>query len=126
MPISSAARLVANLLFSSRYAPLIAQVLIGGMDDTGPHVFAVDPFGSITEEKCTATGSGSPVAYGVLEDKYKEDASIKDMVGIVVRAVESAMRRDSASGDSFDVSIIDKKGYRELNEKEKRTIAAGS
>ena len=123
MPISSAARLVANLLFSSRYAPLIAQVLIGGMDDTGPHVFAVDPFGSITEEKCTATGSGSPVAYGVLEDKYKEDASIKDMVGIVVRAVESAMRRDAASGDSFDVSIIDKKGYRELNEKEKRSIA---
>jgi proteasome beta subunit len=126
MPISSAARLVANLLFSSRYAPLIAQVLIGGMDDTGPHVFAVDPFGSITEEKCTATGSGSPVAYGVLEDKYKEDASIKDMVGIVVRAVESAMRRDSASGDSFDVSIIDKKGYREMNEKEKRSIAAGT
>jgi proteasome beta subunit len=126
MPISSAARLVANLLFSSRYAPLIAQVLIGGMDDTGPHVFAVDPFGSITEEKCTATGSGSPVAYGVLEDKYKEDASIKDMVGIVVKAVESAMRRDSASGDSFDVSIIDKKGYRELNEKEKRSIAAGT
>jgi proteasome beta subunit len=126
MPISSAARLVANLLFSSRYAPLIAQVLIGGMDDTGPHVFAVDPFGSITEEKCTATGSGSPVAYGVLEDKYKEDASIKDMVGIVVRAVESAMRRDAASGDSFDVSIIDKKGYRELNEKEKRSIATSS
>jgi proteasome beta subunit len=126
MPISSAARLVANLLFSSRYAPLIAQVLIGGMDNTGPHVFAVDPFGSITEEKCTATGSGSPVAYGVLEDKYKQDAPIKDMINIVVKAVESAMRRDAASGDSFDVSIIDKKGYRELNEKEKRNITANS
>jgi proteasome beta subunit len=126
MPINSAARLVANLLFSSRYAPLIAQVLIGGMDDTGPHVFAVDPFGSITEEKCTATGSGSPIAYGVLEDKYKQDAPIKDMIGTVVKAVESAMRRDSASGDSFDVSIIDKKGYRELNEKEKRNITAAS
>jgi proteasome beta subunit len=126
MPINSAARLVANLLFSSRYAPLIAQVLIGGMDNTGPHVFAVDPFGSITEEKCTATGSGSPVAYGVLEDKYKQDAPIKDMISIVVKAVESAMRRDAASGDSFDVSIIDKKGYRELNEKEKRNITANS
>ena len=126
MPISSAARLVANLLFSSRYAPLIAQVLIGGMDNTGPHVYAVDPFGSITEEKCTATGSGSPVAYGVLEDKYKQDAPIKDMIAVVVKAVESAMRRDAASGDSFDVSIIDKKGYRELNEKEKRSITANS
>jgi proteasome beta subunit len=126
MPVSSAARLVANLLFSSRYAPLIAQVLIGGMDDTGPHVFSIDPFGSITEEKCVATGSGSPIAYGVLEDKYKQDAAIKDMLPIVVRAVDSAMKRDAASGDSFDVSIIDKKGYRELNEKEKRNIMAGS
>jgi len=126
MPVSSAARLIANLLFSSRYAPLIAQVLIGGIDDTGPHVFSIDPFGSITEEKCVATGSGSPIAYGVLEDKYKQDASIKDMLGIVVKAVDSAMKRDAASGDSFDVSIIDKKGYRELNEKEKRSIMASS
>jgi len=126
MPVSSAARLVANLLFSSRYAPLIAQVLVGGMDDSGPHVFAIDPFGSITEENCVATGSGSPLAYGVLEDRFKQDAPIKDMLPIVVRAVDSAMRRDAASGDSFDVSIIDKKGYRELNEKEKRSVMAGS
>lgn len=126
MPVSSAARLVANMLFSSRYAPLLAQVLIGGMDDSGPHVFAIDPFGSITEEKCVATGSGSPVAYGVLEDKYKQDAAIKDVLGTVVKAVDSAMRRNAATGDSFDVSVIDKKGYRELNEKEKRNIMAGS
>ena len=126
MPINSAARLIANLLFNSRYAPLIAQILIGGLDDTGPHVYSIDPFGSITEEKMTATGSGSPIAYGVLEDKYKPDSAVKDMVGIVVKAVESAMRRDAASGDSFDVTIIDKKGYRELNEKEKRTIATAN
>jgi len=126
MPVSSAARLIANLLFSSRYAPLIAQVLVGGMDDSGPHVFSIDPFGSITEEKCVATGSGSPIAYGVLEDKYKQDAAIKEMLPIVVRSIDSAMRRDAASGDSFDVSIIEKKGYRELSEKEKRNIMAGS
>lgn len=126
MPVSSAARLIANLLFSSRLAPLIAQVLIGGMDYSGPHVFSIDPFGSITEEKCVATGSGSPIAYGVLEDKYKQDATLKEMLPIVVSAVDSAMKRDSASGDSFDVSIIDKKGYRELSEKEKRNVMAGS
>ena len=126
MPVSSAARLVANMLFSSRYAPLLAQVLIGGMDDSGPHVFSIDPFGSITEEKCVATGSGSPVAYGVLEDRYKQDAAIKDVLGIVVKAVDSAMKRNAATGDSFDVSVIDKKGYRELSEKEKRNIMAVS
>jgi len=104
----------------------VAQLLIGGIDETGPHVFSIDPFGSITEEKCVATGSGSPIAYGVLEDKYKQDAPIKDVLGIVVRAVDSAMKRDAASGDDFDVSVIDKKGYRELSEKEKRNIMGSS
>jgi proteasome beta subunit len=126
MPLSSAARLVANLLFSSRYAPLVTQVLIGGLDDIGPHVFSVDPFGSITEEKFVSTGSGSPIAYGVLEDKYKQDAPIKEMLNVVVRAVDAAMKRDAASGDSFDVTIIDAEGYQELTEKEKQDILTSS
>jgi len=124
MPIASAARLISNVLFSSRLAPIITQVLVGGIDDTGPHIFNLDPFGSLTDEKCVATGSGSPIAYGVLEDEYKEDASIKGLLPVVVRAVDSAMKRDSASGDSFDVAIIDGKGFRELNEEEKKNILA--
>ena len=122
LPVNSAARLIANVLFSARYAPLIAQVLIGGVDDTGPHVFSLDPFGSLTEEKCVATGSGSPIAYGVLEDKYKEDMSIEDVVPVVVKAVSSAMKRDTASGDSFDVAVIDEKGYRPLVNEDKRRL----
>jgi proteasome beta subunit len=126
MPIKSASRLVSNILFSVRMAPLIAQVLVGGVDDTGSHIFSIDPFGSLTEEKCVATGSGSPVAYGVLEDKYKEGMKIKNLLPIVVHAVDSAMKRDAASGDSFDVSIIDETGYRELDNEEKKKILASS
>jgi proteasome beta subunit len=120
IPVNSAARMVANMLFSSRYAPLVTQVLLGGMDDTGPHVFSIDPFGSITEEKCAATGSGSPIAYGLLEDGFKENSLIKDTLNVVMRAVDAAMKRDAASGDSFDVSIIDANGYRELKAEEKQ------
>ena len=122
MPVNSAARFIANLFFSARLAPLIARILVGGVDDTGPHVFSLDPFGSLTEEKCVATGSGSPIAYGVLEDKYREDTTVNDLLSVVVRAVNSAMKRDVASGDSYDVVIIDKKGYRELNTNEKKGI----
>ncbi|MGC8998871.1 MAG: archaeal proteasome endopeptidase complex subunit beta [Candidatus Bathyarchaeia archaeon] len=122
MPISSAARLMANLLFSARYIPLATQVLIGGVDDTGPHVFSIDPFGSLTEEKCVATGSGSPVAYGVLEDKFREGMTVAEALPIVVRAVDSAMKRDAASGDSFNVAVVDAKGYRELTEEEKKKL----
>jgi len=124
LPISSAARLLANLLFSARYVPLLAQVLVGGLDDTGPHIFSIDPFGSLTEEKCVSTGSGSPVAYGILEDKYKDGVPVKEMLPVIVKAVDAAMRRDSASGDSFNVAVIDAKGYRDLTDKEKKQLLA--
>jgi proteasome beta subunit len=122
LPVSSAARLIANLLFSARYVPLMTQVLVGGVDDTGPHVFNLDPFGSLTEEKSVSTGSGSPIVYGILEDKYKEDMSVKELLPVVVKAVNAAMKRDSASGDSYNVAVIDNKGYRELAEKEKKQL----
>jgi len=121
MPVSTAARLVSNILFSNRSVgmPLPLQALIGGFDDTGSHVFNLDPFGSLTEEKVVSTGSGSPFAYGVLEDRFKEDCSIEEMLPVVVSAVDSAMKRDTASGDSFDVAVISKEGYRELTQEEK-------
>jgi proteasome beta subunit len=125
MPVKTASRLIANLLFSARYAPLIAQILVGGVDDTGPHVFMLDPFGSLTEEKCVATGSGSPIAYGVLEDKFKEDMPVSQVLPIIVQAVNSAMKRDSASGDSFDVAVINEEGYRQLTPEEKKKILEG-
>jgi len=119
LSISSAARLIANLLFSSRFA---TQVLVGGVDDTGPHVFSIDPLGSLTEEKCVATGSGSPIAYGILEDRYKEDMSVKEFLPIIVKAVNSAMKRDAASGDSFNVAVVDEKGYQELTDEVKKKL----
>jgi proteasome beta subunit len=124
MPVSSAARLIANLLFSARYIPLATQVLIGGVDETGAHVFNLDPFGSLTEEKSVATGSGSPIAYGVLEDQYREGMSVAELLPIIVKAVNAAMKRDVASGNNYNVTVIDNTGYRELTEEEKSKLLA--
>jgi len=123
IPVQSAARMVSNVLFQARYYPLGVQALIGGVDDTGGHIFALDPLGSMMEEKYVSTGSGSPVAYGVLESEWKDDMSVKDSTPVLVRAINSAMKRDSASGDSFDVVTITRDGYRELTEDEKKHIA---
>ena len=124
MAISSAARFVANLLFSARYVPLELEALIAGMDDSGPHVFRLDPFGTLTEERFVSTGSGSPVAYGVLEDKYRENVAIEELLPIIAKAVDAAMKRNAGTGDSFNISVIDKKGYRELTDKEKKKLLA--
>ncbi|MCL1977652.1 MAG: archaeal proteasome endopeptidase complex subunit beta [Candidatus Bathyarchaeota archaeon] len=122
MPVVSAARLVANILFNNRYIPLSTQVLVGGIDETGPHVFNLDPYGSLMEEKSVSTGSGSPVAYGILEDKYREGLTIKEMLPTIAKAVNAAMKRDVASGNSYNITIIDANGYKELTEQEKREL----
>jgi proteasome beta subunit len=127
MPISSAARLVANLLFSARYVPLATQVLVGGIDETGPHVFNLDPYGSLTEEKSVSTGSGSPVAYGILEDKYREGLTVAEVLPTIAKAVNAAMKRDVASGNNYNIIVIDQYGYKELSDEEKnKLLKAGS
>ena len=124
IPVASAARLVSNILFSNRSAGMVLplQALIGGYDNTGPHVFNLDPFGSLLEEKMVSTGSGSPFAYGVLEALYKEGSTVDEMLPVVVSAVDSAMKRDTASGDSFDIAVINQDGFRELTKEEKLAL----
>lgn len=123
MPVSAATRLAANVLFGTRYVPLILQGLIGGLDEEGGHVFSVDPFGSVTEEQCVSTGSGSPIAYGVLEAEIKEGMAVKEALPIILTAIQSAMKRDSASGDSYDVALVTTKGYKELSDEEKKNFS---
>jgi proteasome beta subunit len=124
LPVASAARFVANLMFSARYVPLQTEAIIGGVDDAGPHVFRLDPFGTLTEEKCVSTGSGSPVALGVLDDKYQEDTPVKELLPLIVKAINAAMKRNAGTGDSFNVAVLDEKGYRELTDKEKKQLLA--
>jgi len=122
LSVASAARFVANLMFSARYVPLLTEAILGGVDDTGPHIFRLDPFGTLIEEKCVSTGSGSPVAFGVLEDRYKEDTPVKELLPVIIKAITAAMKRNAGTGDSFNIAVLDEKGYRELTDKEKKQL----
>lgn len=122
IPVAAASRLIANIFFNQRYYPLIAQIILAGYDETGPSLYNVDYFGSLTNEKYTSTGSGSPIVLGILEADYKEGMTIDDTVKLAVRGVTSAMKRDTYSGDSFDVAVIDKDGFRELTAAEKDNV----
>jgi proteasome beta subunit len=66
--VRAIASLISNLLFSSRYFPYIVQVIVAGIDEEGPKMFNVDLFGTMTDEKYIATGSGSPLALAILGD----------------------------------------------------------
>jgi proteasome beta subunit len=122
IPVSAASRLLANVFFNQRYFPLVAQIILAGYDEAGPSLYNIDYFGSLTSEKYTSTGSGSPIVLGILEADYKEGMTVDDTVRLAVKGVTSAMKRDTYSGDSFDVAVIDKDGFRELTAAEKDAV----
>jgi proteasome beta subunit len=124
MPVKAAAQVVSNVLFSSRLYPYIADVLVGGVDSSGGSIFSVDFFGSMNREKVVATGSGSPVAYGVLESEFKEGMAASKAYPLAAKAIIAATRRNVATGDHFDVAILDNGGFRELPEQEKDKLLA--
>lgn len=105
MSVRGIAVLLSNILFSYKALPFIVQVLVGGYD-VKPRLYLLDLFGSITEEKLAATGSGSPVAYGVLEQHYREDLSLDEAVKIATAAIRASTLRDAASGDGVDIVIV--------------------
>jgi proteasome beta subunit len=118
MRIQAASRLTANILFQSRILPYLLQLIIGGVDDTGPRLFVLDFFGSLTEEDFISTGSGSPIALGVLENKYHDKIKVSEAITLAIRAVKSAISRDVASGDGIDVIKVTKQGAIKLSKDE--------
>ena len=77
-------------------------------------MFNIDFFGTLTEEKYIATGSGTPLAIAVLETRYREDLTVKEAIPIVIDAVKAAMKWDPGSGEGFDITVITKEGVEEI------------
>jgi proteasome beta subunit len=111
--VKSAAKLMSVILFNRRYAPLITQTIVGGLDEEGPALYVLDVLGSLIPDKYAVVGSGTEIAMGVLEEGYKEGLSIEEAKALVTRAIKSAISRDAMSGDGIDFLIITKEGITE-------------
>jgi proteasome beta subunit len=115
--VGATATLLSNYLNQNRYFPYYVQLLVGGIDESGPSVYSVDAMGGATkEEEIVATGSGSPMAYGVLEDRFVPQMSEDAAIDLAIRALKSAMKRDAGSGEGIHIVVITKDKYEELNE----------
>ena len=122
IPIKSLTRLTSLIFHQNRGYPFIADILVGGYDNAGPALFNIDMFGSVEEKTYVTTGSGSPVAYGVLEEEYRDDLIVEEAKVIALRAVKAAITRNIGTGDGINVSIIDKDGFRLLTKDQKKAI----
>jgi proteasome beta subunit len=115
--VGAASTLLSNFLNQNRYMPYYVQLLVGGIDEHGPSVYSVDALGGATKESdIVSTGSGSPMAYGVLEDRYHADMNEDEAIELAIRSLKSAMKRDAGSGEGVHVVVITKDKFQELGE----------
>ncbi len=117
--VKEAANLLASMVYNNirklSLIPGISHFLIGGTDDSGLYLYDLAPDGSIVEvDDFVSSGSGSVMAYGVLETLYKENSSIEEGTKLAVKCINAALQRDSASGDGIDVIAITKEGVKKV------------
>ena len=118
-----AANLLGGLLYSNirrmSMLPGIAHFLMGGKDTQGVHLYDLFPGGSVTKIRdYISSGSGSVFAYGVLETQYNPEMTTSEGVKLAVKAVNTALQRDSASGNGIDVVVISGKEIKQVIHKE--------
>jgi proteasome beta subunit len=100
--------LIANLAYSGlkNYQPYFVELIVAGVDSEGGHVYVADMSGAITGEEFAASGSGAPVAYGVLENLYHSEMTNDQAKQVAEKSVSAAMERDPGSGNGIDALII--------------------
>ena len=64
-------------------------------------------------DEYTAAGSGTATAYGVLEDGFKPDLTVKEAEVIAINAVKAGIARDAQSGGDVRVMSVTENGVAE-------------
>lgn len=121
--VKEAASLLANFVYSNirkfSLIPGISHFIVGGKDAAGFHMYDLSPDGSIVEvDDYISSGSGSVMAFGVLETLYKKGLSVEEGVKLAAKGINAAVQRDIASGNGIDIVTITKDGIKKVFSKE--------
>ncbi|MBI2105917.1 proteasome subunit beta [Candidatus Woesearchaeota archaeon] len=121
--VKEAANLLSGIVYQNirrpSMIPGISHFILAGKDSKGFHIFDVYPDGSLSEcSDFLSSGSGSVMAYGVLETLYTENMSIEEGIKLAVKGINAAIQRDMNSGDGIDVITITDTGVKTALTKE--------
>lgn len=112
--VRNAAKLLSNILYSRKYFPFLASIVIGGIDSSGSHIFSLDLIGSLIEDNYVSLGSGSELSMSILESEYSENLSKDKAIELAYKSIKIACGRDVLSGDGVDILAIDNSGTEEI------------
>lgn len=111
--VKEAANLLSSMIYQNArsYFSGGTHFLLGGKDNSGYHLYDLFVDGSIIEIKdFVSSGSGSVIAWGVLETSYEDDMEIGEAKKLAMKSINAALQRDSASGGGLTLFTITKEG----------------
>lgn len=125
VPVVTANQMLKQYLF--RYQGYIgAALVLGGVDNSGPHLYSIYPHGSTDKLPYVTMGSGSLNAMSIFEANWRADLEEEEGKKMVRDAIAAGVYNDLGSGSNVDLCIIRKgsveflRTYEELSAKGQR------
>lgn len=107
VPVIMALTLLKRYLFKYQ-GHVGAALVLGGMDNSGPSLFSINPHGNTAKMPYSTLGSGSLAAMSVFESRWKKDMSLEEGKKLVRDAIAAGVFNDLGSGTNIDMCIITK------------------
>ena len=113
----TAAYIRKELAEGIRSTPHQCNCLVAGFDVDGPKLYWLDYLGSYAKLLKAAHGYGAYFLYGLMDNFYKKDLSLKDGEMIITKCINELKTRFSINMVDFDVFKITKDGIEDISNK---------
>ena len=100
-----------------RSNPIQCNCLVAGFDSDGPKLYWLDYLGSYAKLLKAAHGYGAYFLYGLMDNFYKKDLSLKDGEDIIKKCINELKTRFSINMINFDVFKVTKDGIEDISAK---------
>ncbi|ORD96978.1 PSB5A [Hepatospora eriocheir] len=109
--VSNASKYLVDCLRRYKGYGLSVGSMVCGYDGEIPKIFFVDDSGSRIENNLFSVGSGSPIAIGVLNSKYRHELTKEEAIELGKEAIYRAGHRDAMSGGTVNVIFMNENGW---------------
>jgi len=113
---AAASKLLHNIMYGYKGYGLSMGTMIAGWDKgIGPNLYYCDSEGTRVKGNHFSVGSGSPYAYGVLDQGYRHDMSVEEACELGRRSIYHATFRDAMSGGRVSVYHMAEDGWTKIS-----------
>lgn len=96
--------------------PFGVALLIGGIDELGPHLYHTDPSGTFVHYDAKAIGSGSEAAQAELQDRWYKQITLAEAQSLALRVLKQVMEEKLDNHNVQLAQVTRQKGFEILSE----------